>query len=454
MNVTQEKTGDLTAVLKIEVAAADYAEAVEKDLKEYRRKANMPGFRPGQVPMGIVKKMYEKPVRAEQVQKVMSDAMYKFIDDNKLSLLGSPMANNEKTPIIDWDTQSDYTFYFDIAFAPEFELDLTSKEATYYDITPTDEMLDKFVDDIQRRFGNFESPEQIGENDLVYGEIEELDENGEVKEGGIKTPTSLSVDLISMVTIKKKFIGAKKDDVITFNLAKAFKNTTEIAAMLRIDKEQAKEFKSDVNFKVSSISRVTKHELNEDLYEKAYKGKEIKTEEAFRAAAKEDLCSTYTNQSERMFMNEASKLLVENTKVELPDEFLKRWLIETNQDKDSKEITENYDKYRDSIKWQLIEGKLIEKFKLDVTAEELKDYYKTALINNYFPIPEGADEEQIKETQAAIEKVANNMLENKEQSRQVYEFLFEQKLTKALLGEMKLAKKQVTTDEFAKIINK
>ncbi len=431
MNVTQEKTGELTSVLKIEVAAADYKEAVEKELKDYRKKANMPGFRPGQVPMAVVKKMYEKPLRADQVQKVMSEAMYKFIDDNKLSLLGSPMANNERTPVIDWDTQTDYTFYFDIAFAPEFELDLSSKEVTYYEITPSDEMLDKFVDDIQRRFGKFESPEQIGEKDLVYGEIEELDENGAVKEGGIKVVTSLSVDLISMVTIKKKFIGAKKEDVITFNLAKAFKNTTEIAAMLRIDKEQAKEFKSDVNFKVSSISRVTKHELNEELYEKAYKGKDIKTEEAFRQAAKEDLCSTYNNQSERMFMNEASKLLVENTTFELPDEFLKRWLIETNKDKDSKEITENYDKYRDSIKWQLIEGKLVEKYQLDVTTEELKDYYKTALIANYFPIPEDADEEQIKETQAAIEKVANNMLENKEQSRQVYEFLFEQKLTKA-----------------------
>lgn len=455
MNVTKETTGNLTAVLKIDVLAADYTDAVNKELKDYRKKANIPGFRPGQVPMGMIKKMYEKSVIADQVQRIMSDALYKYIDDNKLSILGSPIANNEKTPSIDWNTQKDFTFYFDIATQPEFELNLTSQDVTYYEITPTDEMLDKFIEDIQRRFGKFESPETIGETDMVYGEIEELDEEGNVKEGGVKTSTSLSVDLISMATIRKKFIGAKKEDVITFNIAKAFKNTTELAAMLRIDKEAAKTFKSDVNFKVSSISRVTKHEINEELFEMAYKGKGITTEEDFRKAANEDLCGTYTNQADRYFMDQASKALVENTSIELPDEFLQRWLIETNQGKIAEqEIIDNYATYRDSIKWQLIEGKLIDTYKLDVSSEELKEYYKTALISNYFPIPADATEEQIKESEAAVEKIANNMLENKEQSRQVYEFLFEQKLTNTLKAEMKHANKSVTIDEFAKLITK
>ncbi len=455
MNVTKEMTGDLTAVLKIDVTAADYAESVEKELKEYRKKANMPGFRPGQVPMGIVRKMYEKSLCAEQVQKLMTDAMYKYIEDNKLEILGNPMANNEKTQTIDWDNQKDFTFYFDIAMQPEFQLDLAAQDVTYYDIVPTEEMLNKFIEDIQRRFGKFESPETIEETDLVYGEIEELDENGSVKEDGIKVTTSLAVDLISMVTIKKKFIGAKKDDVITFNLAKAFKNTTEIASMLRIDKEQAKQFKSDVNFKVTRISRVIKHELNEELFEMAYKGKGIKTEEDFKKAAKEDLCNTYSNQADRYFMDSVSKALVENTKIDLPDEFLKRWLVEINQGKvESKEIIDNYDKYRDSIKWQLIEGKLVDKYKLNVSSEDVKDYYKTALVRNYFPVPEDATEEQIKETEEAVEKVATNMLENKEQSRQVYEYLFEDKLIKALKADMKYQTKQVDTEEFAKIIKK
>lgn len=455
MNVTKETTGDLTAVLKIEVSSEDYKEAVEKELKNYRKKANMPGFRPGQVPMGLIKKMYEKPVRAEQVQNVMTEAMYKYIDDNKIELLGTPMANNDKTPQIDWDNQFDYTFYFDIALQPSFDIDLSSQNTTYYRITPTDDILNRFVEDIQRRFGKFEVPENVGENDLVYGEINELDQEGNVKEGGIQTPTSLSVDLISMVTIKKKFLGAKKDDVIVFNLAKAFKNVTELAAMLRIDKEKAKEFKSDVEFRISSISRITKHELNEDLYSKAYANRNIKTEEEFRQAAKEDLVNTYSKEADRYFLNETSKQLIETSKIELPDEFMKRWLIETNQGKvDEKEITDNYNTYRDSIKWQLIESKLMEKYKLEVSKDEIKTYYKDALISNYFPVVENETEEQKNEREKSIEKIADNMLENKEQGKQVYEYLFDQKLTATLKSQTKCEIKEISMEDFSQLIKK
>lgn len=455
MNVTKETTGDLTAVLKIEVSSEDYKEAVEKELKNYRKKANMPGFRPGQVPMGLIKKMYEKPVRAEQVQNVMTEAMYKYIDDNKIELLGTPMANNDKTPQIDWDNQFDYTFYFDIALQPSFDIDLSSQNTTYYRITPTDDILNRFVEDIQRRFGKFEVPETVGENDLVYGEIKELDQEGNVKEGGIQTPTSLSVDLISMVTIKKKFLGAKKDDVIVFNLAKAFKNVTELAAMLRIDKEKAKEFKSDVEFRISSISRITKHELNEDLYSKAYANRNIKTEEEFRQAAKEDLVNTYSKEADRYFLNETSKQLVKTSKIELPDEFMKRWLIETNQGKvDEKEITDNYNTYRDSIKWQLIESKLMEKYKLEVSKDEIKTYYKDALISNYFPVVENETEEQKNEREKSIEKIADNMLENKEQGKQVYEYLFDQKLTATLKSQTKCEIKEISMEDFSQLIKK
>ena len=455
MNVTKETTGDLTAVLKIEVSSEDYKEAVEKELKNYRKKANMPGFRPGQVPMGLIKKMYEKPVRAEQVQNVMTEAMYKYIDDNKIELLGTPMANNDKTPQIDWDNQFDYTFYFDIALQPSFDIDLSSQNTTYYRITPTDDILNRFVEDIQRRFGKFEVPENVGENDLVYGEIKELDQEGNVKEGGIQTPTSLSVDLISMVTIKKKFLGAKKDDVIVFNLAKAFKNVTELAAMLRIDKEKAKEFKSDVEFRISSISRITKHELNEELYSKAYANRNIKTEEEFRQAAKEDLVNTYSKEADRYFLNETSKQLVETSKIELPDEFMKRWLIETNQGKvEEKEITDNYNTYRDFIKWQLIESKLMEKYKLEVSKDEIKTYYKDALISNYFPVVENETEEQKNEREKSIEKIAHNMLENKEQGKQVYEYLFDQKLTATLKSQTKCEIKEISMEDFSQLIKK
>jgi trigger factor len=455
MNVTKEMTGDLTAVLKVEVSAADYMPAVEAELKKYRKKANIPGFRPGQVPMGMIKKMYETPVRAEEVQKVMSDAMYQFVDDNKLELLGSPMSNDEKTGNIDWEKQEDFVFYFDIAMQPEFQLELGKQTATYYKITPDQEAIEKQIGEIQRRFGSFETPEAIEETDLVYGQIKELDAEGNVKEGGVQTVTSIAVDKIGMATIKKKFIGAKKDDAIVFNLAKAFKNNTEIAAMLRIDSETAKEFKSDVQFTVHSISRVTPHEVNEELYEKAFPGKEIKTDADFKAAIKEEMEKAYSQQADRHFLNEVSKQLVETSTFELPDEFLKRWLIQTNTGKvENKEIEDNYTMYRDSIKWQLVESKLMEQYKLEVSKEEVKTYYKEALISNYFPKAENETEEQAQEREAAIEKIATNMLENKEQGRQIYEFLFDQKLTQTLKENVKLDTKEVSLDEFSKILNK
>lgn len=455
MNVTKEMTGDLTAVLKVEVNAADYMPAVESELKKYRKKANIPGFRPGQVPMGMIKKMYEKPVRAEEVQKVMSDAMYQFVDDNKLELLGSPMSNDEKTGNIDWDNQEDFVFYFDIALQPEVNVDLAKQNATYYKITADEEAINKQIEEIQRRFGNFETPETIEETDLVYGQIKELDEEGNVKENGVQTVTSLAVDKIAMATIKKKFIGAKKDDAIVFNLAKAFKNVTEISAMLRIDKEAAKEFKSDVQFIVHSISRVTPHEVNEELYAKAFPTKEIKTDADFRNSIKEEIEKAYSQQADRHFLNEVSKQLVETSTFELPDEFLKRWLIQTNTGKvENTEIEDNYNMYRDSIKWQLIESKLMEQYKLEVSKEEIKTYYKEALISNYFPKAENETEQQAKEREEAIEKIANNMLENKEQGKQIYEFLFDQKLNQALKENVKLDTKEISLDEFSKLLNK
>ncbi|MCK9321575.1 MAG: trigger factor family protein, partial [Bacteroidales bacterium] len=221
MKVTKENTGNLTAVLRIDIAQEDYTPKLEEQLKSYRRKANVPGFRPGQAPIGMIKKMYEIPLRAEIIEKAMSDAMYDYIDKEKVRILGYPLANEEKT-VIDWNNQKEFTFYFDIALEPEFDINLENIEETYYEIEPSEEMLDNFVIDIQRRFGQFSSPESIEEGDMIYGEIIEVDEEGNVKEGGIKEQTSIFIDKIAQKTIQKKFIGKQKNSEIIFNPSKAF----------------------------------------------------------------------------------------------------------------------------------------------------------------------------------------------------------------------------------------
>src|SRR5574344_615220 len=455
MKVSKEMTGDLTAVIKIEVEENDYKERVEKELRDYRKKANIPGFRPGQVPLGMVKKMYERPVRAEEIQKLMSDNLYKYIEDNQLRVLGSPLADNEKTKQVDWDNDKEFAFYFDIALQPEFTVDLTKEKLTLYDVEPTEEMLDKFIEDVRYRFGKIETPETIGESDMLYGHLEELDEQGNKKEGGVDTNTTIFVDKIALETIKKKFIGKKKDDEITFKIGKAIKDASQLASIIKLPIDKVKEFTADTKFTVLSIQRMNKSEMNEDFFNKAYKDKGIKTEEEFRKNAKEDLSKTYAREADSYFLHKAMESITKNTKFDIPVEFLKRWLVETSEDKlDAKSVEENFSKYENGIRWQLIEGELSKTYKLDVTNDEIKNYYKTELFPSYFPVPEKETKQEKDEREKRLEDLATNMLQNRDQSKQVFDYLFEGKLIKCLKENIKFDTKKINIDEYTKEIKK
>lgn len=455
MKVSKEMTGDLTAVIKIEVEENDYKERVEKELRDYRKKANIPGFRPGQVPLGMVKKMYERPVRAEEIQKLMSDNLYKYIEDNQLRVLGSPLADNERTKQVDWDNEKEFAFYFDIALQPEFTVDLTKEKLTLYDVEPTEEMLDKFIEDVRYRFGKIETPETIGESDMLYGHLEELDEQGNKKEGGVDTNTTIFVDKIALETIKKKFIGKKKDDEITFKIGKAIKDASQLASIIKLPIDKVKEFTADTKFTVLSIQRMNKSEMNEDFFNKAYKDKGIKTEEEFRKNAKEDLSKTYAREADSYFLHKAMESITKNTKFDIPVEFLKRWLVETSEDKlDAKSVEENFSKYENGIRWQLIEGELSKTYKLDVTNDEIKNYYKTELFPSYFPVPEKETKQEKDEREKRLEDLATNMLQNRDQSKQVFDYLFEGKLIKCLKENIKFDTKKINIDEFTKEIKK
>lgn len=454
MKVSQENNGVLTALVKVEVEANDYKQEVEHQLREQRKKMTMPGFRPGQVPMSMVKKMYGVAVKAQAIENVMSDNLYKFIEDNKIKVLGSPLANDEKTPKADFEKEDNFTFYFDVAQQPEFDLDLKKHEATSYEIEPTDEMLDKFIADTCMRFGKVESPETVGEKDMVYGHLVELDDNGAVKEGGLDINTTLYVERIALKTIKDKVLGKKKDDTFTFKPAKALKDINQLATFIRKKQDEAGEFASDCNFTISSIQRMTPAELNSDLYNKVYKDKDIKDEKAFRNAAKEDLMNAYRRESENYFLNKTSEELVKNVKFDLPEEFLKRWLLATSKSEEAqKDIEEKLDKYMDGIRWQILESKIAEIGDVKVGNEDIINYYKTELLPSYFPAMPDETEEQKKEREAHLDSVAKNMLNEQEQTKQVYNYLFDRKITEVLRKEMKVMVKKVNMDEFIKEVS-
>ncbi|MCF0211118.1 MAG: hypothetical protein HUK18_07445 [Bacteroidales bacterium] len=455
MKVSQEKTGDLTALVKIEVEENDYKAQVEKLLKDQRRKMTIPGFRPGQVPMQMVKKMYETPVRAQEIERLMSENLYKFIDDNKIKVLGSPLANDEKTPKIDWEKDTTYTFYFDIALQPEFDVDLKKVKTTLYDVQPTEETMNKFIEDVRLRYGKLENPETVAEKDMLYGHLVELDEEGNQKEGGIDTNATIFVDRIALATIRKKFEGKKKGAVVKFQPHKAFKDPQQLATVLHKTVDESKEFVAECSYTIDTIQRMVMAELNEEFFNRAYSGKGIKTEEEFMAAAKEDLCKTYSREADNYFLNKASNELVASTEINLPTDFLKRWMVETSEGKMTPEdMDENGERYLEGIKWQLIEGKLAEKYALEVKEQDMVDYYKNELLPNYFPVLPDMTEEQKKESDERMDKLAHDMLQEKEQGRQVYNFLLDRKLIQCLKENTKMTSKTVDMDEFIKEVNK
>jgi trigger factor len=361
-----------------------------------------------------------------------------------------PIADKNKE--LNFEQVGDYKFYFEVGLQPLFDLDLKAIKPTYHIIEPTDDMLDRFVEDIRRKFGKFESPEAIGETDVVFGDIIVCSFNSETEESANKIKTSFAVDKIASNTIKKKVIGTKIDESIKFNVHEAFTDIVDVASMLKMQSEDAEKV-TDVQFTPTSISRVEMAEMNENFFEKAYPQQDIKTEEDFKARAKKDLMDTYAREADRYFLNDVSTSLVKDLKIELPDDFLKRWLEAISKDeKDKVKAIDDYDKYRDSIKWQLIESQLYETYNINVTNEEVKDYYKSSLLINYFPVKEDATEEEKKQRDESMDKIATNLLQNKEQVKQVFDYLYDNKLTAVLKANIASMQKTITIDEFSKMV--
>ena len=262
MNITQEKIDELNAVLKIEVSEEDYQQKVDKELKDHQKKMNLPGFRPGKVPFTVVKKMYGKALMVDEINKVVIDSMYNYFNQNKIDVLGNPLPNKDKANDIDWDNQKDFQFFFDIGLKPQFEIEkLENIRAKLYDITVNDDVVEKYMTDIRRRYGKYTNPEVIADDDLVYAEFEELDKDGNLKENGVKNKSSIALDLVKSKTEKKKILGLKKDDVVDIDIFKAFEDHHEISHILAIEEPKIDELNKIFRMKVIALSHVELAEI-------------------------------------------------------------------------------------------------------------------------------------------------------------------------------------------------
>ncbi len=448
MEITRENTGELTATIKMVISATDHNDSVTKILKDYQRKANVPGFRPGHVPFGMIKKLYGGAVFAEEVNKLVSGKLQQYIEDEKLDILGQPLPNTTLTPEFDWKEGQDIEFFFDLGLAPKFDFVLDDKVAVDFHVIKVDDtMIDKYVDDMRERFGNMINPEVAGEKDILFGEFVQLDAEGNALEAGIKHSSKVTIDLIADADVKGKLIGTKVGDVVVFNPLKATGNALEASSMLGITKAEVEEMESDFSFTISEISTMSPAEMNEEFFDKVFPASEIKTEEAFRNQVREESEKAFVADSDHLFAHHMQEELVKAVNLELPDEFMKRWLIESNEGKLTAEAIErDYSKYAESMKWQLIENKIIHEAGIEVGDQEIKDYVKDYYLQGWRTMPLTDDLTE------RLESIADSFLKDKpKEVRRIVDSLYGQRVAAYVKSKVKLNEKEISYDEFIKI---
>ncbi|MDR1584831.1 MAG: trigger factor [Prevotellaceae bacterium] len=447
MNIVRKDLDSTNAVITLSIVKADYAEKVEKTLRDYRKKANIPGFRPGHVPFGLVQKMYGKAVLAEEINKLVSDNLFNYIKETDLKILGEPLPNETEQPEIDFNTQEDFTFVFDIALAPEFEVELNKKDKIkYYDIELSDEMVDNQVKSYTGRYGKYVQEEVAEPKDMLKGELLEL-KDGNVNEEGIKVEDAvLTPAYIKDDAQQALFEKAKKGGVIVFNPLKAFEEASEIASLLRISKDEAKNITSDFQYTIQSITRYIESEINQELFDKVYGDGKVTSEEEFRAKIKENIEESLVADSDYRFSLDARDFLVKKYEnLEFPDAFLKRWLLASNENMTAGQLEEDYPKMLSDLKWHLIKDKIAKANEIKVEADDVKEQAKRIARAQF------AQYGMVDLDDAIISNYANDMMKKEDMVKNLFEKVSEKKVLAIVKDAVKLDNKKISIEDFNKM---
>ena len=449
MNVSFQNIDKVSGLLTVKLEKADYQEKVDKSLKTFRQKAQIPGFRKGMVPMSLVKKMYGKSVIAEEVNKLLSEKVYDYIKSNNVNMLGEPLPNEEKQQVIDFDTMEEFEFVFDIALAPEFKAEVSNTDKVdYYTIEVTDEMVENQVKAYTQRNGKYDQVSAYEDNDMLKGLIAELDENGNTKEGGIQVEGAvLMPSYMKNDEQKAIFANAKVNDVLVFNPNAAYDgHDAEIASLLKIEKEAAAEMKSNFSFQVEEITRFVPGDLNQELFDQVFGKDAVKTEEEFRAKVKEGIAAQFVADSDYKFLIDARKMLMEKVgKLEFPDALLKRIMLLNNKEKGEEFVAENYEKSVEELTWHLIKEQVVKDNEIKVEQEDVINMAKDATKAQFAQYGMMTVPEDI------LENYAQEMLKKKENVDGLVGRVVEAKLATALKAKVTLNNKTVSMEEFNKM---
>lgn len=417
MNIAQEKIDDLNALVKITLAPEDYTPRVEKALKEQAKKANLPGFRKGMVPVAHIKRMYGKSILVEEINNMLNDNISKHLTDNKVEILGQPLPVLEDEKEYNWDYSDTFEFGYELGLAPAVDVEVSSKDKfTHYNVKADEETLAERIKNIRKSYGKMTNPEVSAEGDVIYAELTQLAVDGTEFEGGIVSTGSIRTDLVTDKKILKTLVGVKKEDSFDLDVNKAFNgDAATIAKLLNISEEDAAELKSKFKVVVKNVNRLEEADLNQEFFDKIFGAGVVTDEAGFKAKITEEVESMFKQDADRKLQNDIYEQLTSQTKMQLPDAFLRKWLKATNEKLSDEELAQGYDDFAKNLKWTLIENKIIKDNDIKI---DYKDVFETAKqrLDAQFKMysPQALPEDQLAQYTA-------NFLQEKENANRIFE---------------------------------
>ena len=400
--------------------------------------------------MGIIKKMYHTPVLVDEVNKLVSESLFSYLQENKVNILGEPLPHKEEEKKFDFENDKEFEFKFDLGLAPELNMEVTAKDKVpFYKIKVDKKQQDEYKDQLLQRFGEFKAVDKAGNDELIKGSLVKVDKEGKEVENGMRVDNvSMSLEMMKDDDQRVLFSGAAGGDQVVFDVKKAFPNDTELASLLRIDKTEVAMLEGTFKCFIDEVNKFERAVPGQELYDKAYGEGEVKTEEEFTRRVTEEIALNYERESEYRFMVDAREELIKKAKIDLPVEFLKRWMVETNEQITEEQVAEDFDKYEDDFRWQLIKEHLLKQQDIKVSEEEALEAAKAMALNQYIQYGISNVPEEY------LENYAKEMMAKPEESRKFYEQKGEEKLISYVKSIVKLDEKEVSSEKFRKLYEK
>lgn len=448
MNITREEIGTLNEILKISLTPEDYNPQVESEIKKYQKSISLPGFRPGHVPTGLVKKKYGKSILIEELNKIISTNIDSYIADQKLDLLGSPIPQPSNDSVNNWDEPGNFEFRFEIGLAPQFSLTLPpAKTFDSYEIIVDEEKVNQYVDDIRRKYGKFSNPEVSDENTIFYGDFSELSADGSVFEGGINSRSTLSVAAVKDAAIKQQLVGLKKGDTVKINLNTAFAgDIDEISHMLNQPADKITGNNSDFNYVIDTVNQVEKAEMNQEFFDKIYGEGNVTSEEQFREKVRAEISGMYVQDTDMKLKHDIEDHLLDELGLKLPDAFLQKWLTTAVEKPLSPEqVEKEYPGYSRGMKMRLIENRIFRDQNMNISQDEIRDMARQYIMHQFSGYAAGLTED-------IMGSLITRYLEKRESVERIIETLSDRKVFNYLKSIVNTNIKKVTYDEFVQIV--